>query len=65
MSLEKMDDLFGVTELADRKADAERGGSVDNSNNKNSVEQHEHALEQDPSNDIKPSVSEVEHHTKS
>lgn len=60
-----MDDLFGVTELAD-KTDAERGDSVGTGDNKNSVEQREHALEQGPSNDsIKPTISEIEHTTKS
>lgn len=60
LSLEKMDDLFGVTELAERKLDAERGASVDNSDNKNSVEHNEHQPKQDQSTDTKSGVSEVE-----
>lgn len=61
-----MDDLFGVTELADKKIDTERGVSVDNNNNddnnKNNIEHREHATKgENDSNDIKPTVSEVEH----
>jgi hypothetical protein len=61
MSLEKMDDLFGVTELIDRKLDAERGESVDHGDNKNSTEQNKQQSEQIQPANAKPSISEVEH----
>ena len=60
ISLEKMDDIFGVTEYAERKLDAERGLSVDQGDNKSSVEQQQHQAKQDESTDTKPAVSEVE-----